>query len=65
MQLCAKLKSQDVAATFKKVVSKPENLHTIGGTSNASSEGTTHTVHNGLKGKNHYIISNHHFLLLL
>lgn len=43
-QLCAKLKSQDVAATFKKVVSKPENLHTIGGTSNASSEGTTHTV---------------------
>ncbi|XP_032795189.1 plastin-1 isoform X1 [Daphnia magna] len=42
--LCAKLKSQDVAATFKKVVSKPENLHTIGGTSNASSEGTTHTI---------------------
>ena len=43
-QLCARLKSQDVATTFKKMVNKRENLETIGGTSEASSEGTTHSV---------------------
>jgi len=34
----------DVATTFKQVVSKKENLQTIGGMSEASSEGTTHSV---------------------
>jgi plastin-3 len=43
-QLCANLKSKDVATTFKQVVSKRENLETIGGMSDASSEGTTHSV---------------------
>lgn len=42
--LCARIKSQDVATTFKKNISKRENLETIGGTSDASSEGTTHSV---------------------
>merc|ERR1712071_195403 len=42
--LCAGLKSKDVAATFKQVVTKRENLETIGGMSAASSEGTTHSV---------------------
>ena len=38
-QLCVDLKSKDVATTFKKVVSKRENLETLGGMSHASSEG--------------------------
>jgi len=42
--LCVDLKSKDVATTFKKVVSKRENLETLGGMSHASSEGTTHSV---------------------
>ena len=42
--MCGKLKAQDVASTFKKVVSKRENLETLGGMSTASSEGTTHSV---------------------
>lgn len=42
--LCAGLKSKDVATTFKQVVTKRENLETIGGMSAASSEGTTHSV---------------------
>lgn len=43
-QLCADLKAQDVAVTFKTMVSKRENLETLGGMSEASSEGTTHSV---------------------
>ncbi|XP_053205055.1 plastin-1-like [Panonychus citri] len=43
-QLCYDLKSKDVANTFKKAVTKPENLETIGGMSAASSAGTTHSV---------------------
>ena len=35
---------KDVANTFKTVVSKKENLTTIGGMSEASSAGTTHSV---------------------
>ncbi|XP_076044276.1 plastin-2 fimbrin isoform X2 [Oratosquilla oratoria] len=42
--MCAGLKAQDIASTFKKVVSKRENLETLGGMSTASSEGTTHSV---------------------
>ncbi|CAG0883064.1 unnamed protein product [Darwinula stevensoni] len=43
-QLCADLKSQEVGSTFKQVVSRRENLETLGGMSEASSEGTTHSV---------------------
>lgn len=42
--LCLDLKSKDVASTFKAVVSKKENLETLGGMSSISSEGTTHSV---------------------
>lgn len=35
---------KDVASSFKQAVSKKENLQTIGGMSEASSEGTTHSV---------------------
>lgn len=34
----------DIAMSFKNVVSKRENLQTLGGMSEASSEGTTHSV---------------------
>jgi len=37
--LCLDLKSKDVASTFKTVVSKKENLETLGGMSSISSEG--------------------------
>ncbi|CAL8074853.1 unnamed protein product [Orchesella dallaii] len=43
-RLCTSLKMEDVAKRFKQVVSKRENLQTIGGLSQASSEGTTHSV---------------------
>ncbi|XP_071440139.1 plastin-2 isoform X1 [Hetaerina americana] len=43
-KLCSDLKAKEVGSTFKKVVSKKENLETLGGMSNASSEGTTHSV---------------------
>ncbi|XP_076343655.1 plastin-1-like isoform X2 [Tachypleus tridentatus] len=43
-KLCIDLKSNDVTSKFKKAVSKRENLQTIGGMSQASSEGTTHSV---------------------
>ncbi|KAI1289981.1 Plastin-1 [Halotydeus destructor] len=43
-QLCADLKGKDVALTFKTTLSKRENLETIGGMSEASSAGTTHSV---------------------
>lgn len=44
LQLCTDLKANEVASTFKQVVSKKENLETLGGMSEASSEGTTHSV---------------------
>lgn len=43
-KLCSDLKAQDVAVTFKTMVSKRENLEHLGGMSAASSEGTTHSV---------------------
>lgn len=43
-QLCSDLKSKDIALTFKTAVSKRENLETLGGMSEASSAGTTHSV---------------------
>lgn len=42
--LCMDLKSKDVSSTFKSSVTKRENLETLGGMSDASSEGTTHSV---------------------
>jgi len=42
--LCCELKSKDVSQTFKRVVSKKENIHKHGGISDASAEGTTHSV---------------------
>ena len=42
--LCDGLKSKDVATTFQQVVAKRENLKTLGGMSEASTEGTTHSV---------------------
>lgn len=42
--LCINLKSSEVASTFKQVVQKRENLQHLGGTSDASNEGTTHSV---------------------
>lgn len=42
--LCVDLKANEVGNTFKQVVSKKENLETLGGMSDASSEGTTHSV---------------------
>lgn len=38
---------RDVGVTFKKVVTTRQGVNTIGGTSYASSEGTTHTVKQG------------------
>ncbi|XP_049881769.1 plastin-3 isoform X2 [Pectinophora gossypiella] len=43
-ELCANLKAQQVASTFKQAVSKKENLEHLGGMSEASSDGTTHSV---------------------
>lgn len=43
-KLCTDLKSQDISTSFKTMVTKRENLETIGGMSEASSEGTTHSV---------------------
>jgi plastin-3 len=43
-QMCSDLKSQDVALTFKTMVSRRENLETLGGMSEVSNEGTTHSV---------------------
>ena len=42
--LCAGLKAQDSASTFRQVVTKRENPETSGGISEASVEGTTHWV---------------------
>lgn len=43
-QLCVDLKSSEAGTRFKQVVSKKENLETLGGMSDASSVGTTHSV---------------------
>ncbi|CAH4032720.1 plastin-2 [Pieris brassicae] len=43
-ELCGNLKAQQVASTFKQAVSKKENLEHLGGMSEASSDGTTHSV---------------------
>ncbi|XP_022240806.1 plastin-2-like isoform X2 [Limulus polyphemus] len=43
-KLYTDLKSKDVTSQFKTAVSKRENLQTLGGMSEASSEGTTHSV---------------------
>lgn len=43
-KLCVSLKSNEAGSRFKQVVSKKENLETLGGMSTASSEGTTHSV---------------------
>uniref|UniRef100_A0A1W7R9Y3 Plastin-2 n=1 Tax=Hadrurus spadix TaxID=141984 RepID=A0A1W7R9Y3_9SCOR len=43
-KVCIDIKSKDVANSFKSMVSKRENVETIGGMSEASSEGTTHSV---------------------
>lgn len=42
--LCMDLKAKDVASTFRAGVSKKENLQTLGGMSDLSAEGTTHSV---------------------
>lgn len=42
--LCMELKAGEVGNTFKQVVTKKENLETLGGMSEASSQGTTHSV---------------------
>jgi len=42
--LCCELKSKEVSQSFKKLVSRRENLTTHGGMSQASAEGTTHSV---------------------
>lgn len=42
--LCCSLKANDVASTFKQQVTRKENLQHLGGTSEASNEGTTHSV---------------------
>ena len=38
------LKSCDASSAFKHIVSKRENIETMGGLSYASTEGTTHSV---------------------
>jgi len=44
IKLCNDLRSQDVAQSFKSSISKRGNLDTLGGISEASSSGTTHSV---------------------
>ncbi|KAL7019159.1 hypothetical protein ACKWTF_011023 [Chironomus riparius] len=43
-KICVDLKAKEVASTFKQVVSKKENLETLGGMSDSSAAGTTHSV---------------------
>jgi plastin-3 len=43
-QICIDLKTKEVASSFKQVVSKKENLETLGGMSEGSAAGTTHSV---------------------
>lgn len=42
--LCSDLKASEIASTFVQVVSRNDNLQRLGGTSEASNEGTTHSV---------------------
>lgn len=42
--ICCNLKASEVASTFKQQVTRKENLQHLGGTSEASNEGTTHSV---------------------
>ncbi|KAH9419181.1 Plastin-3 [Dermatophagoides pteronyssinus] len=44
IKLCMDLRAQDVANSFKSTISKRGNLETLGGMSEASSSGTTHSV---------------------
>lgn len=44
VKLCTDLRAQDVANSFKSSISKRGNLETLGGMSEASSSGTTHSV---------------------
>lgn len=43
-KICIDLKAKEVASSFKQVVSKKENLETLGGMSDSSAAGTTHSV---------------------
>ncbi|XP_014666358.1 PREDICTED: plastin-1-like [Priapulus caudatus] len=43
-QLCISLRSKDIATKFRKLVTKRTNLDTLSGMSQASAEGTTHSV---------------------
>lgn len=43
-KICIDLKMKEVASSFKQVVSKKENLETLGGMSDSSAAGTTHSV---------------------
>lgn len=43
-RLYSDLRSKEVSLTFKTVISKRDNIETLGGMSEASSEGTTHSV---------------------
>ena len=45
-KICTDQKARDFSSTFKKKLSKKENVEQIGGMSEASSEGTTHSVRN-------------------
>lgn len=42
--LCCELKSKEVSQSFKRVVTKKDNIQTHGGMSQASAIGTTHSV---------------------
>lgn len=43
-KICVDLKAQEVSSTFKQNISKKENLEKLGGMSDGSAEGTTHSV---------------------
>lgn len=43
-KICTDQKSRDFSSTFKKKLSRNETLEKLGGMSEASSEGTTHSV---------------------
>lgn len=43
-QICVDLKAQEVSSSFKQNLSKKENLEKLGGMSEGSAEGTTHSV---------------------
>lgn len=43
-QICIDLKTKEVASSFKQRVTKKENLETLGGMSESSATGTTHSV---------------------